>query len=180
MKTKFRLLVGLAAFAALAFTALTPAVAAPEGSYSGIADGEALSLSISSGGSTVLSVDAGITHAELDSTQTAASSGAGLVQLPDTVAETDAPPDDSATAALIDQVIGDPTVGGLALGRPSRDLDLRGQRRPDRHGPIGEVLDVNLNVANLVGTNDWAVRQHLGRDRGRSAASPRLRTRTRS
>lgn len=157
MKTKFRLLVGLAAFAALAFTALTPAVAAPEGSYSGIADGEALSLSISTGGSTVLSVDAGITHAELDSTKTAGSSGAGLVQLPDTVAETDAPPDDSATAALIDQTIGDPSVGGLALGV------LRGTSTSEVTGDptataVGEVLNANLNVANLVGTNDWAVR----------------------
>jgi hypothetical protein len=157
LKTKFRLLVGLAAFAALAFTALTPAVAAPEGSYSGIADGEALSLSISTGGSTVLSVDAGITHAELDSTKTAASSGAGLVQLPDTVAETDAPPDDSATAALIDQTIGDPSVGGLALG-VLRGISTSEVTGDPTASAVGEVANVNLNVANLVGTNDWAVR----------------------
>lgn len=157
MKTKFRLLVGLAAFAALAFTTLTPAVAAPEGSYSGVADGEALSVSISSGGSTVLSVDAGITHAELDSTKSAASSGAGLVQLPDTVAETDAPPDDSATAALFDQVIGDPSVGGLALG-VLRGISTSEVTGDPTASAVGEVANANLNVANLVGTNDWAAR----------------------
>jgi hypothetical protein len=142
----------------LALSALSPAGAAPAGTYTAVADGTALSLSISSGGSSVLSVDAGITHAELDSTPHAASSGAGLVQLPDTVAETDAPPDDSRVAELFSQAIGDPATGtglGLEVLRGTSTSEVSGDATATA---VGEVLGAALNVANLVGTNDFAVR----------------------
>ncbi len=157
MKTKFRVLVGAAAFVVLTIFALSPAMAAPAGSYSGVADGTALSLSVSTGGDPILSVDAGITHAEVDSSPHAAGSGAGLVQLPGTIAETDAPPDDTKSAELLSVPIGDPNTAGLEVGvaRGSSTSETTGD--PSSRN-VGELLAVNLNAANLLGTNDFAVR----------------------
>jgi hypothetical protein len=158
LKTKFRVLVGAAAFVVLTMFALSPAMAAPAGSYSGVADGTALSVSLSApGGDPILSVDAGITHAEVDSTPHAAGSGAGVVQLPQTVAETDAPPDDTRSAELLSQVIGDPSTAGLEIGIARGNSTSETSGDPSSTN-VGELLAVNLNLANLLGTEDFAVR----------------------
>jgi hypothetical protein len=153
LKKRFRILIGAAAGTLLALTALSPAGAAPAGSYSAVADGTALSLSVNNGGTAVVSIDAGITHAELDSTPHAAGSGAGLVQLPDTVAETDAPPDDSRTAALVDQAIGE--LLSIELLKGVSTSEVTGDPSSSNEGL---AAGIGLNVADLVGSNDFAVR----------------------
>lgn len=148
------MLIGAAAGALLALFTLSPAGAAPAGSYTAVSDGTALSLNVAD----LLALDAGITHAELDSTPHAAGSGAGLVQAPTTIAETDAPPDDAAVADLLAPiVIGDPASAGVSVevGHGESTSEVSGDPSSRNEGFIAGVV---LNVANLVGSDAFAVR----------------------
>jgi hypothetical protein len=163
LKNRSRVLIGAAAGLMLALFALTPVQAAPAGSYSGEANGEALSLSLTAPGSAdpAVSVDAGISHADLDSTPHAAASGSGLVQIPGTTAETDAPPDDTATAALLDQSVGIPGLANLAIAIAKGSATSEVSGDPTASGE-GELVGVNLELSPggipLLGTPTFAVR----------------------
>jgi hypothetical protein len=161
MTGRARLLLALACGAVLAAFAISPASAAPLGSYAGVADGTGLTLTLGVGSSPIVDVGIGLSHGEVDSTTKAAGSGTGINIIDGTVATTDAPPDDSKTAEIFGIDIGDPSVGSLSA-HVARGVSTSETTGDPSTANLGELLSAALTLTPggvaVIGTPPFAVR----------------------